>query len=110
MTDPTGSRRYWVIEINEIIDTAAIQENRDKIFRAAYIMKLHGDKPYLTPEESVTNEERNTSHKKVTLLEEAIAEIVHERMKQQEKIKETPASKNMFRIPFIEIYKLQLRV
>ncbi len=101
LTDPTGSRRYWVIEINEMIDTAAIQENRDEIFRAAYIMKLHGDEPYLKPEESVTNEERNSTHKKVTLLEEAIAEIVHERMKQQEKVKNTTGNKNMFRIPFL---------
>ena len=101
LTDPTGSRRYWVIEINEMIDTAVIRENRDEIFRAAYIMKLHGDEPYLTPEESVTNEERNSTHKKVTLLEEAIAEIVHERMKQQEKVKNTPGNKNMFTIPFL---------
>ena len=75
--DPIGSRRYWIVEINEMINNAAIREHRDEIFRAAYTMKLYGDAPYLTPEESVTNEQRNISHKKVTLLEEAIEEIVH---------------------------------
>lgn len=96
----TGSRRFEIVEINEMIDTAAIREHRDEIFCFAHIMKLHGDKPYLSAEESITNEERHSNHKKVKLLEEAIAEIIHERMEQQEKIKDTLVAKSMFRIPF----------
>ena len=101
LTDPTGSRRYWVLEINELIDTKAIAQHRDEIFRAAYILKLYGEKPYLNSEESTINENRNKAHKKVTLLDEAIAEIVVQRMKNQEKVKGTPVEKNRFWIPFL---------
>ncbi len=101
LTDPTGSRRYWVLEINEIIDTEAIAQHRDEIFRAAYILKLYGEQPYLNPEESTINENRNKAHKKVTLLDEAIAEIVCQRMNNQEKVKGSPVEKSMSHIPFL---------
>ena len=84
LTDSTGSRRYWVIEINEMIDTAAIRKHRDEILRAAYIMKLYGEKPFFNADEFAINEERNTRHKQVTLLEEAVAAIVQSRMQYHE--------------------------
>ena len=101
LTDPTGSRRYWVLEINQMIDTKAIAQHRDEIFRAAYILKLYGEQPYLNPEESTINENRNKAHKKVTLLDEAISEIVVQRMNNQEKVKGTLVEKIRFQIPFL---------
>ena len=67
LTDPTGSRRYWPVEIKEHVQLAWLQRNREQIWAEAVEAYKAGEKWHQTPaleaiqkqiaEEKFTNED-----------------------------------------------------
>ena len=47
LRDKTGARRYWIIEIDEMIDIDKVLKDRDAIWKAAVIAHRTGRKPML---------------------------------------------------------------
>jgi predicted P-loop ATPase len=68
LKDPTGNRRFWVIDcphnpkIGEVIDTAAVVEHRDAIWKAAVLAYRSGRLPLLSLEQQNESEARNGSY------------------------------------------------
>lgn len=51
LTDPTGDRRYWVVQVNTDVDIEAIKRDRDLIWATALAVFERGDQCHLTNEE-----------------------------------------------------------
>lgn len=51
LTDPTGDRRYWIVECNSDIDVDGIRRDRDLIWTAALAAYENGSQWHLTEEE-----------------------------------------------------------
>jgi predicted P-loop ATPase len=68
LKDATGNRRFWVIDcphnpkIGEVIDTAAVVENRDAIWKAAVLAYRSGRLPLLSREQQNESDARNGSY------------------------------------------------
>ena len=60
LNDPTGSRRFWVIDLgNHFIDLVKLKNDRDRIFKAAVLAYRKGIKPCLTDKEQIRSNENN---------------------------------------------------
>jgi predicted P-loop ATPase len=62
LRDETGSRRFWVIEVKERIDTQRLNVDRDRIWRAAVLAYRAGRLPILSPGAQVESERRNLGY------------------------------------------------
>jgi predicted P-loop ATPase len=62
LRDETGSRRFWVIEINQPIDNNGLRDARDRIWRAAVLAYRAGRLPILSPLSQVESERRNLGY------------------------------------------------
>jgi predicted P-loop ATPase len=62
LRDETGSRRFWVIEINKPIDNNGLRDDRDRIWRAAVLAYRAGRLPILSPLSQVESERRNLGY------------------------------------------------
>jgi predicted P-loop ATPase len=60
LTDPTGDRRYWVVEVREDIDIEAIRRDRDLIWATALAAYEHGHIHYLDAIEQTHHRTANT--------------------------------------------------
>lgn len=62
LRDPTGNRRYWVVPIegDQLLDTSALKQARDGIWKAAVIAWRNGELPMLKAEQAQASEEQNT--------------------------------------------------
>ncbi|MEM7067132.1 MAG: virulence-associated E family protein [Cyanobacteria bacterium P01_B01_bin.77] len=56
LSDPTGSRRFWIIPVKKRIDIAQLEEERDQIWAAATALYQRGEQWWLTPEEAQETE------------------------------------------------------
>ena len=52
LSDPTGSRRFWVIPVTKRIDIAQLQKERDRIWAAATALYMKGEQWWLTIDEA----------------------------------------------------------
>ena len=60
LNDPTGSRRFWVIDLgNQFIDLEKLRRDRDRIYKAAVLAYRQGLKPCLTDNEQIRSNENN---------------------------------------------------
>lgn len=59
LTDPTGSRRFWIIPISGSIPVELVERERDQIWAAAEALYRAGERHDLTPEEKVLQQEAN---------------------------------------------------
>jgi len=75
ISDPTGSRRFWIIDI-EKISPQWIEKNRDAIWSEALHYFNAGESIWLTDEEEATLEKRNKTYTKTTDYHDEIAAIV----------------------------------
>ncbi len=66
LRDETGSRRYWVIPIpnvmHEKINISELLENRDAIWKAAAIAYANGEKPFLDIQDELKSEQENKAY------------------------------------------------
>jgi len=77
LSDPTGERRYWVIEVNQRIEIEALEKERNQIWAEAVRQCLAGQIHYLTVEEDIELEQSNKEFKASDTWEEAITEYVN---------------------------------
>ena len=56
LRDETGSRRFWIIEVNERVDIEKLRKDRDSIWKAAVIAWRSGRKPNLEDQELILSE------------------------------------------------------
>lgn len=59
LQDPTGSRRYWIIQVNQKIDITQVEAMRDSIWCAALQAYDAGEIWWLTDEEEAEQKEAN---------------------------------------------------
>jgi len=62
LRDETGSRRFWVIEVKERIDTNGLRDDRDRIWRAAVLAYRSGRLPIISPGAQVESDRRNLGY------------------------------------------------
>ena len=60
LTDPTGDRRYWVVEVKDTIDVEGIRRDRDLIWATALAAYESGIIHYLDPTEQTQHSTANT--------------------------------------------------
>ena len=63
LTDPTGDRRYWLIQVSKKIDTTFIAENRDLIWAAAVSLYKLDAKWYLNDLEKEASDRNNERYR-----------------------------------------------
>lgn len=56
LTDPTGSRRFWVVRITKVIDADAVAAVRDQLWAEAVAAYKAGELHYLLPDEELARE------------------------------------------------------
>ena len=62
LTDQTGSRRYWIIKVNQNIDIVKLEQEIDGIWAAAVEAYNKGEQWWLTEEEEKMLEQSNASY------------------------------------------------
>jgi len=62
LRDETGSRRFWVIEVNKPIEASGLIDARDRIWRAAVLAYRAGRLPILSPASQAESERRNLGY------------------------------------------------
>jgi predicted P-loop ATPase len=62
LLDSTGSRRFWIVEIQQAVDVEAIKRDRDQLWAAAVAAYRSGEQWWLTDEEAVASEELNKDY------------------------------------------------
>lgn len=79
LNDPTGDRRFWVLEIpeNVAIDLQWVHQNRDQIWAQAVDMYRKGMIWWLTDAESILSNEQNAKFRRPDPLDEAILEFLN---------------------------------
>ena len=70
LREPDGNRRFWIVNIDQKIDTGSLETQRDDIMRAALILRANGEKIYLSDTEQEISNQRNMLYVDVPLLEE----------------------------------------
>ncbi len=70
LREPDGNRRFWIVKVTDKIDFKRVETERDRIMRAACILKAAGERIYLTDAETTINNVRNHEHVDIPLLEE----------------------------------------
>jgi hypothetical protein len=76
LSDPTGSRRFWIIPVTGYIPVELLDEERDRIWATAYALYKAGEKWWLTAEEATLQEEGNEDFQTQDPWEAVIAQYV----------------------------------
>ena len=79
LNDPTGDRRFWVLEIpdNHSIDVAWVKANRDQLWAEAITLYTKGEEWWLTDQETKESNVHNSKFRRPDALWEAIIEFLH---------------------------------
>lgn len=72
LNDPTGSRRYWIVEVKQKIDIAHVEELRDTIWYNALQAYKAGEQWHLTDEEDLMLQEAAKQFTEVDIWAETI--------------------------------------
>lgn len=75
LTDPTGDRRFWVLEARKV-DLEWIRANRDQLWAEAMSRYDAGEKWYLTREEAGLVREKNAEYRPENIVAEAVAQKI----------------------------------
>lgn len=78
LTDPTGSRRYWVIPVRKKIDIAQLQHERDAIWGAAVAAYRAGESWWLSDDDQVLSEDLNQEYAMQDPWHEAVVSYVND--------------------------------
>lgn len=62
LRDETGSRRYWVIEVNRKPDLKQLQANRDAIWKAAVLAHRAAELPMLSDKHQAASDAQNSGY------------------------------------------------
>lgn len=81
LTDPTGDRRYWLIQVAKKIDIDFIKENRDRIWAAAVSLYKSGVKWWLSDIEKAASDRNNERYRSDSPWMPLIAEFCKAREK-----------------------------
>jgi hypothetical protein len=73
LTDPTGNRRYWIVEAPAAIDTAWITAHRDQLWAEAVVVFRREGYWWLTREQEHASAGRNADYTETDALEELVA-------------------------------------
>lgn len=76
LSDPTGSRRFWIIPVTGYIPVEKLEEERDRIWATAYALYKSGEKWWLSAEEAALQEDRNEDFQTQDPWETAIGDYV----------------------------------
>jgi len=78
LNDPTGDRRFWVIELpkGQKIDLAWVLKNRDQLWAQAVAAYNAGDQWWLTDAEDVLNSQRNDRYRRLESYKELVDEFL----------------------------------
>jgi predicted P-loop ATPase len=60
LNDPTGDRRYWIVEVKKKVDIEEIKKHRDNIWAAALAAYERGEQHMLTDVEQIEHNEANS--------------------------------------------------
>lgn len=79
LNDPTGDRRFWVLEIpeNHKIDIAWVKANREQLWAEAITLYGQGEEWWLTDQETKESNLQNSKFRRPDALWEAIIEFLH---------------------------------
>jgi len=79
LNDPTGDRRFWVLEIPDTtqIDLAWVRQNRDQLWAQAVDMYRKGMTWWLSDAESALSNKQNAKFRRPDALHEAILEFLN---------------------------------
>jgi hypothetical protein len=72
LSDKTGNRRFWVIEVEKKIDVELLTQERDAIWAAAVLAYKSGEQWWLTPEEEALLAQNNEGWQITDVWEAAI--------------------------------------
>jgi hypothetical protein len=76
LTDPTGNRRYWIVEAPTTVDTAWIAAHRDRLWAEAVTAFRCGERWWLTREQERASADRNADHTETDALEDLVAQAL----------------------------------
>ena len=78
LNDPTGDRRFWVIELpkEKKIDLAWVLSNRDQLWAQAVAAYAAGEQWWLTDDEDVLNSQRNDRYRRLESYKELVDEFL----------------------------------
>ena len=79
LNDPTGDRRFWVLEIpdSHTIDLAWVQKNRDQLWAEAVALYRKGEPWWLTEAETKKSNAQNKKFRRPDALWEAVLDFVN---------------------------------
>ncbi|NEU76958.1 DUF3854 domain-containing protein [Hassallia byssoidea VB512170] len=80
LSDPTGSRRFWIIPATKRIPIDQLEEERDRIWAAAYALYRSGEKWYLDWEDLTRQEEMNKDYQTEDPWHEKIQSFVRNKL------------------------------
>ncbi|MDZ7960550.1 MAG: VapE family protein [Aulosira sp. DedQUE10] len=95
LSDPTGSRRFWVIPVYKTIPVNELLTERDRIWAAAYAAYQSGENWWLTAEQEARREELNKDFQTHHPWEKQIQEFIE--------FKEQFTSDDIFHLLGIEV-------
>ena len=81
LKDPTGSRRFWVIPVQKPIPIDLLEQERDRIWAAAYALYKAGEQWHLTREESQQQAILNEYFQEVDPWQEYVWDYIKDRIK-----------------------------
>lgn len=77
LNDPTGSRRFWVIDAGEkALPVSWVRENRDAIWAVAYVLYCHGMPWWMTDTEAKLSEHSNSAFQNRSPFEERLGSFL----------------------------------
>lgn len=104
LTDPTGSRRFWVIPVNQAIPTHLLDEERDRIWGAAVELYQQGEQWWLTPEEQNQSNLANEQFTEQSLIDEFVEDFVSDKDEvTSEEVRFYLESKNVQAVTFSDV-------
>lgn len=80
LNDPTGNRRFWVIQVPDahVIDTDKLEEERDRLWQMAAWLYIHGAATDLTSEQRAQAELNNEHYAVANPVSDVIVRIIEE--------------------------------
>lgn len=76
LSDPTGNRRFWVIPVQQTIDTAQLRSERDRIWAAAVSLYKSGVNWWLSEQDRQVSESYTNEHQISDVWQEDIAKYI----------------------------------
>lgn len=79
LTDSTGNRRWWIIEVTQKVDTKKLEEERDQIWAAAVALYKKGESWWLSEIEEMAADSTRKQYESVDAWHDAITAYLETR-------------------------------